>query len=128
MSLTRPQLSPNAMRLTEYVLDALDGTALTLSQRMYVQILVFSYVRGVASAFEPEAEAIRETGLTNEEWIESQDATFATLLGTHPMPRFRAFAEQGDFDFDLESLFRFGLGRLLDGLEVFIAKSEHGSV
>jgi AcrR family transcriptional regulator len=128
MSLTRPQLSPNAMRLTEYVLDAFEGTALTLSQRMYVQILLFSYVRGVASALEPEAEALRETGLTNEEWVDAQGATFTALIGTHPMPHFRELAAQGSFDFDLELLFRFGLARLLDGLEVFVARANARSV
>lgn len=123
MSLTRPQLAPNAMRLTEYVLQAFEGTRLTFSERMYVQILLFSYVRGVASAFEPEAEAVRDTGLSNEEWMQSQGAAVAEAFSRHDMPMLRAFAEgENGFDYDLEQLFRFGLARLLDGLEVFVRR------
>ncbi len=121
MSLTRPQIAPNALRLTEYVLQAFDGTRLTPDERLYVQILLFSYIRGVASAFEPEAEARRETGISNEEWLSTQHALFAGVLARNDLPRMRALTEAGGgFDFDLEKLFRFGLGRLLDGLDVFV--------
>jgi hypothetical protein len=86
-----------------------------------VQILLFSYVRGVASAFESEAEGRRETGMSEEEWLLSQYALFTGVLARHDRPRIRALTEAGGgFDFDLEKLFRFGLGRLLDGLEVFV--------
>jgi AcrR family transcriptional regulator len=125
MSLTRPQMAPNAMRLTEYVLQAFEGTRLTFSERMYVQILLFSYVRGVASGFEPEAEAVRDTGMSNDEWVESQGAAVAEAFARHDMPMLRAFAEDdAGFDYDLEHLFRFGLARLLDGLEVFVRRTD----
>jgi DNA-binding transcriptional regulator YhcF (GntR family) len=121
MSLTRPQLSPNGLRLTEFMLRAFDGTGLTLNERMYVQIIVFTFVRGVASALEPEAEAVRETGMTNDEWMATQDATIRTLIDTHGMARFQELIGQEDFDLDLDTLFRFGLTRLLDGVELLVA-------
>ena len=117
MSLTRPQLAPNAMRLSEWVLTALDGTRLDVQERMYVQILLFSFVRGVASALEPEAEAIRETGLTNDEWMATQARTFGAVATE--MTHFQELAGM-DFDFSLDTLFEFGLARLLDGLTPYI--------
>jgi AcrR family transcriptional regulator len=117
MSLTRPQLAPNAMRLSEWVLTALGGARLTLSERMYVQILLFTFVRGVASALEPEAEAIRETGLTNDQWMATQARTFGTVATD--MAHFQELAAT-DFDFTLDGLFEFGLARLLDGLTPFV--------
>lgn len=117
MSLTRPDLSPNAVRLSEWVLAALADTGLDLSSRMYVNVLLFSFVRGVASALEPEAEAIRETGLSNDEWFDSQQAVFTSMIGE--LPNFQQFATE-PFDFDLNKLFEFGLARLLDGLAGFI--------
>jgi len=118
MSLTRPQLAPNALAITDRVLTALEGTGLNIEERLYVHITLFSFVRGVATAFEPEAEAQRETGMTNEEWIESQEATLRQLAAAgSPILR---MALQEDFDFDLEKLFVFGLGRLLDGLETYL--------
>jgi AcrR family transcriptional regulator len=119
MSLTRPQLAPNAMRLSEWVMSVFDGTRLPVADRMYVQILIFTFVRGVASAIEPEVEAIRETGITNEQWVEEQTTTFLALMDENAMPNFRALTG-ADFDFDLELLFEFGLGRLLDGLTPWI--------
>jgi DNA-binding transcriptional regulator YhcF (GntR family) len=119
MSLTRPQMAPNGMRMTEWVLDAFDGTRLNPGERLYVHILLFSFVRGVASALEPEAEAIRETGLTSDEWMDTQTGALASLIDTHAMDHFRQFVETG-FELDLDLLFRFGLARLLDGLEPFV--------
>jgi AcrR family transcriptional regulator len=123
MSLTRPQLAPNAMRISEYVLEAFEGTALTLSQRMYVQILLFTFVRGVASALEPEAEAVRETGMTNDEWAATQAHIMNAVIDEHAMTAFRRLLGEEEFDFDLDALFRFGLERLLDGVAVLVSQS-----
>ncbi|MGX6606865.1 TetR/AcrR family transcriptional regulator C-terminal domain-containing protein [Micromonosporaceae bacterium Da 78-11] len=120
MSLTRPQLAPNAMRLSEWVLTALAGTGLGLSERMYVQILLFTFVRGVASALEPEAEAIRESGMTNDQWMASQTHNFGSVVtASAPMTNFQALAAT-DFDFSLDNLFEFGLARLLGGLTPYV--------
>jgi len=119
LSLTRPQMAPNAMRITEWVLAVFDGTPLTMPERLYIQILLFSFVRGVASALEPEAEAIQETGMTNEQWMATQEPAF--LAQIDQMPHFRELAAQ-EFDFDLTTLFEFGLGRLLDGLVPYLER------
>ena len=47
---------------------------------MYVNILLFAYVRGVASALEAETQAERDTGLTSDEWMETQDAALRSML------------------------------------------------
>jgi DNA-binding transcriptional regulator YhcF (GntR family) len=124
MSLTRPQLAPNALQHTEWVLDAFDDTELDLRARMFVHVTMFSYVRGIATAFEPEEEARRETGMTEDEWMASQQANFEALVVSGQMAKFLELARSDDFDFDLEKLFEFGLARLLDGLEMFLAHSK----
>ena len=121
MSLTRPQMAPNAMVITEWVMAVFDGTRLTLQERLYIQILLFSFVRGVASALEPEAEAIQETGMTNDQWMDAQTATFMAHMEVGEMSHIRELAGQ-EFDFDLTMLFEFGLGRLLDGLVPYIER------
>ena len=123
MSLTRPQMAPNAMRLTERVLDAFDGSRLSPTDRLYVHILLFSFVRGVATALESEAEAIRETGITNEQWLDTQNDALAEVIDAHRLAHFRRFADIG-FDLDLDQLFRFGLERLMDGLERFVGRRQ----
>jgi AcrR family transcriptional regulator len=121
MSLTRPQLAPNALTHTEWVLDALDGTGIDLNDRMYIHVMLFSYVRGVATALEPENEAERDTGMTSDEWMESQEGTLESLVASGAFADFLRLARRGNFDLDLDRLFEFGLARLLDGLEVFRA-------
>jgi AcrR family transcriptional regulator len=119
MSITRPQLAPNAMRLSEWVVGAFAGTRLDLSERMHVQILLFTFVRGVASALEPEAEAIRDSGLTSDQWMDSQVGAFGAAVEAAPMPYFEQLVAT-DFDFSLDRLFEFGLGRLLDGIALYV--------
>jgi hypothetical protein len=121
MSLTRPQVSPNALRMTDYVLAAFDGTGLSLTERMWVQFVLFTFVRGLASALEPEAEAVRETGMTNDEWMDTQEPAMRTIIGDEPMTHFERLVAQEDFDLDLDNLFRFGLDRLLDGVQILVA-------
>lgn len=121
MSLTRPQMAPNAVRLSEWVMGAFDGTPLPLIQRMYVQVLLFSFVRGLASALEPEVEAMRESGLTADEWMAAQTSTMDALVNTAGMTHFQQLAVEG-FDLDLDRLFEFGLARLLDGIEVLVRR------
>jgi AcrR family transcriptional regulator len=123
MSLTRPQLAPNAVRLSEWVLAAFDGTRLGPADRMYVQVLLFSFVRGVASALEPEAEAVRDSGLTAEQWMDGQASTLAEMLDTHAMTHVRQLTSE-PFDLDLDRLFEFGLARLLDGIALFVAAAD----
>ena len=117
MSLTRPQLAPNGSRLTEWVLASLDGTPLSIGDRLHVHLLLFSFVRGLATALEAEAEAERETGITGNEWM---DRGFGGAELPTDVPIFERLVELDRFDLDLDHLFAFGLDRLLDGLTVYI--------
>ncbi|MEV4278390.1 TetR/AcrR family transcriptional regulator C-terminal domain-containing protein [Actinoplanes xinjiangensis] len=121
MSMTRPQPAPNALRLGEWIMGALNPTGLGVTDRMLVQVLLFSFVRGVATGLEPEAQAVRDTGMTDEEWMDGQAAAFAAFTARHPAPHYaQLFQNDLDFEFDLHVLFEFGLSRLLDGLAVWI--------
>ncbi|SDT78732.1 TetR/AcrR family transcriptional regulator C-terminal domain-containing protein [Actinoplanes derwentensis] len=121
MSVTRPQPAPNALRLGEWLMGALGPTGLGVTDRMLVQVLLFSFVRGVASGLEPEALAVRDTGISDEQWMERQAGVFARFVEQHPAPHYeQLFRGDLDFEFDLDVLFEFGLARLLDGLAVWI--------
>jgi AcrR family transcriptional regulator len=119
MSLTRPQLSPNALRATEWVMSALTPTGLAVHDRLLVHVMLFSFVRGVATGLEPEAEAVRETGVSNEQWFDAQNERFASLIDSHRMASIQQVVSGGqEVDLDLDRIFEFGLGRLLDGIAV----------
>jgi DNA-binding transcriptional regulator YhcF (GntR family) len=123
ISLTRPQLLPNALAHAEWVLRAVDGLGLDPSTMLYVHVTLFNYVRGIAVNFEPEAEAEQETGITNEQWMDSQNSAFAEVLASGRFPTFARVVAHPGVEFDLDTLFEFGLRRMLDGLAVLLESS-----
>jgi AcrR family transcriptional regulator len=119
ISLTRPQVLPNGIKHTEWSLRAVDGLGLDANTRLHVAVTLFGFVRGTAVNLEPEAEAAQDTGLDNEQWMDSQEAAMAELLKTGPFPHLSHVIGES-VELDLDTLFEFGLRRLLDGLEELI--------
>ncbi|NUP81487.1 MAG: GntR family transcriptional regulator [Nonomuraea sp.] len=117
-SLTRPLPSPSLIAHTEWVLAALEGSALDATGRMHVHTLLYSFVQGLAANIEREQRARNATGLTADEWMTAQEDIFQALSASGRLPAFGRAIEElgGDFDLDLDRLFEFGLSALLDGL------------
>jgi AcrR family transcriptional regulator len=122
MSVTRPQLAPNALIHMEWSLRALDGLGLDPTATMHVHVTLFCYVRGLATSLESETEAEFDSGMSSDEWMQTQSQTLRTLGGSGLFATFMNLVEGSDIELDLDSLFEFGLARLLDGLEAFIAR------
>jgi DNA-binding transcriptional regulator YhcF (GntR family) len=120
VSLTRPQLAPNAMRHTEWALRAIDGYGLDATTRLYIVLTLFGHVRGAATGLESEQQAERDTGIDIEEWMRVHDARFAPVIQSGRFPHLAKLDNNADVDFDLETLFEFGLTRLLDGFAALI--------
>src|SRR5215472_13799419 len=120
LSMTRPQLIPNGMRHTEWALRSLDGLGLTIQEMMQVHTTLFSHVRGLAFNLEAEAQAEQDTGLTSEEWMQTQEHGFRVIAGTGDFPLLNRLVNS-EIELDLDQLFEFGLGLLLDGLERHLA-------
>lgn len=120
MSMTRPQLLPSAVAYTEWVLRALDGKGLNLEEMMHAAVTMFGFVRGVAVNIAPEDEQRRDTGITGDEWMTQQAPALLDIVSTGKFPMFtRAVAS--DLDLGLETLFEFGLARMLDGIGEWIS-------
>jgi len=120
LSFTRPQLIPNGMRHTEWALRALDGLGLTIQEMMHIHMTLFSHVRGLALNLEAEAQAEQDSGLTSDEWMQTQEHGFRVIAGTGDFPLLTRLVNS-EMELDLDQLFEFGLGRLLDGLEQYLA-------
>lgn len=116
MSLTRPQVTPNLLMYSEWVMRALHGAGVDLRRIFQVHLTLFCYVRGLAVSLEPEAMAEQETGITYNEFADVRDATFAEVISSGAFPTFQMVATGADFDLDLDEQFEFGLRHLLAGL------------
>jgi len=120
MSMTRPQLIPRAMTHTELAISVLGRTGLDLNERLHAAVMLANYVRGTAVSLEPEAQAEQDTGMTNDEWMESQSVMMGQILATGRFPALSEVLSAGEVELNLDSVFEFGLDRLLDGLQVLV--------
>ncbi|MFC5925219.1 TetR/AcrR family transcriptional regulator C-terminal domain-containing protein [Micromonospora vulcania] len=115
ISLTRPLLAPNAVAHTERALAALAGHGLDEHTQLHLVAALANHVRGTAVNLEREAEAEQDTGLTDDEWMLAQADVFTALLTAGEFPHL-ARLNRAPVDLNVDSLFEFGLQRLLDGV------------
>jgi AcrR family transcriptional regulator len=120
VSIGRPQMVRNLLPHTDAVLRAVSGFGIDGSTSLYAAITVFGYVRGVALNLEPEAQAEQDTGMTADQWADHQADQLAALISADDLAGFRTLGVGNgfEFDYDLDQLFEFGLGIVLDGLAV----------
>jgi AcrR family transcriptional regulator len=117
LSMTRPVPLPSALAHAEWVLRALDGHGLDAGQRMRMHILLHGFLQGIAANLETEAEAVSQTGMSDDEWMAGQVEQYTALARSGRYPAFAAMLEElrAGFDLDFDALFEVGLQALLDG-------------
>ncbi|WP_285103695.1 GntR family transcriptional regulator [Promicromonospora sp. MEB111] len=122
MSMTRPQVLPHGIAHTEALLGAfseLPGRRLDLDTRMHLTVSVFQLVRGLGVGIEPAAQARKDDGLTDEEWMDRTLPDLQAAVDPRRHPHL-VEATSNDVDLTLDTLFEFGLARLLDGYAAFL--------
>lgn len=123
MSVTRPQLVPNGFRYTEWCLRALAPLGLSMESMMHISVLVFSHVKGMAIDIASETEQRQDTGLTADEYMTTRARDIAEMISPTDLPILASLVGSDDFDLDMAALFEFGLQRLLDGIDTWLAAS-----
>jgi AcrR family transcriptional regulator len=119
LSVTRPQLVTSSLAAGEWMLAALDGYGLDPATMLTAHITLFTYVRGTAAHLEFEAEEEAATGLNADEFMDTQVATMQSMMAAGEFPMLGRVTESS-YDFSLDTVFEFGLQRLLDGYAVLI--------
>jgi DNA-binding transcriptional regulator YhcF (GntR family) len=117
LHVTRPRPVSSAISYANWVLRALDGHGLSASQRMYVHIALHAFIQGMAVNLEAEADALGETGLSEDAWMSTQLQEFKALAMSGHYPFFAKTLGELDrgFDLSMDALFETGLQALLDG-------------
>ena len=122
LSMVRPQLVPNAMAHTDWIMSALADTALDVEERVQVAVTLSAHVRSHALDIESEQQAALDSGLSVDEWLSSQAAAFAAIVSERGFTQLARVADVPDLALDGDSLFEFGLTRLLDGIAALIER------
>lgn len=123
ISFTRPLLAPNAMAHTEWTMRALEGHGLDPNTQFRAAVTLANYIRGTAVNLEEEKQAIQETGMTDAEWLNTQQQRFTEVLATGKLPLMARFMASTDRELTLDLLLEYGLQRLLDGLETQLGEA-----
>jgi AcrR family transcriptional regulator len=117
--LTRPLPLPRLLAHGERILAALLDAGFDPATTLDLQVLLYSYVQGLAVNIEREAHALATTGLSEDEWMDQQGPAMGAIVATGRYPAFArlmtSFATDG-YDLDLDRIFELGLRLLLDGL------------
>ncbi|MBO0684945.1 MAG: TetR/AcrR family transcriptional regulator C-terminal domain-containing protein [Candidatus Dormibacteraeota bacterium] len=121
VSITRPLPTEGGLPFSEFLLTALDGLGLDHQTTFTAYITLVNYVRGMALNLEQEAEAEAVTGVDSEEWLDAQAPRMQAMVDLGTFPVFTRYVSQ-EYDFSLDQLFEFGLGRLLDGLAALVER------
>ena len=126
----RPPLGPNVLARVESMLHALDGLGLSETEMDQLTSLVGDYVRGAVRAALDAREIEQQTGMTDEQWWSMNTPLLQGLVDPARYPTTvrigEAYKSGRMAPPDHERTFEFGLQRVLDGVEVFIAGRRGG--
>jgi AcrR family transcriptional regulator len=121
----RPALGPNSLAGVEVVQRGLTGVPLSDQERIMVMVVLDAFVTGSARTYVNARAATEETGVSDEEFWTAQAPVLEKAMSTGAYPTLAGLAEDA-FSASYEETFEFGLQRLLDGIEQFIARRAEG--
>jgi AcrR family transcriptional regulator len=124
---SRPLLGPNVTALYDAELAAVDGLGLTDIDLDLIVSLLDDYARGAARTAAEAAAAQARTGMSEQQWWEAYGPLLVEVLDPARYPTAvrvgsAAGAEYGAAH-DPARSFRFGLQRVIDGIDAFIKRA-----
>lgn len=117
MSLTRPLMIPAGMAHTDWMMRVARENGFDLQTSLHIAVTLAGLLLGIGASLQMEADAQRETGLTNHEWMAKQGEQFELPDFSTRFPQLTAAAGLPRLEMSLDTLYEFGLSLMLDGLE-----------
>ena len=118
-----PYFGPNMAQCYERVLSTIDGLGLEIDEMLVMVQTLDAFVRGRVLEELSEQEAVRRSGLDQEQWMQTQIPYIESLIesGRYPLLTRVVLAAQAPQDLDRPKQgFDLGLERVLDGLATMI--------
>ena len=116
----RSLLGPNALIGVEFIMRGLGRSGLTDQQKVSVMVIVDGFVTGIARTHINSMQAEQRTGVSNDDFWAAQYPVLEKAMGSGRYPTLAQLSPDA-FDVGFEAVFDFGLERLLDGLEAYVA-------
>jgi AcrR family transcriptional regulator len=120
---SRPPLGPNVLRRTERLLGTMDGLGLGIDEIAHLTSTVVAYVRGVVFAEIADAEAVRRTGQTEDDYRRLVGPYLMQVLEAGEHPLMRRYVVESDDGADPDQVFLSGLDLVLDGVAARLART-----
>jgi len=125
LPITGSPITPNSSAWLDAGLASLENTPLTADERVAVALSVTGHARWYGMVLAGYAEQSRVTGLTPEEVSARESALFDRVVTADEFPSLRRAIDDGVFVATADP-FRFGVERILDGVESYIAALDDG--
>ena len=114
---SRPSFGPNSLRVFEYSLACVDGLGLSIDEMLSIVLNLIGYVRNFVQSAIAEAEALRRTKLTEEQWRATQAPYLQQILDSGKYPLFtKVIIDAALPHLAPDRVFQIGLDNLLDGI------------
>jgi DNA-binding transcriptional regulator YhcF (GntR family) len=122
--ISRPSALPNALGYVNWVMRALDATPLDGIGKLRLHVLLHAFIQGLAVNLEAETQAIADSGIGEEDYMQSQAAKYDAIAAAGRYPYFTQMMRDipGEFRIDMDELFERGLTSMLDGFAVAIER------
>ncbi|PNE42186.1 GntR family transcriptional regulator [Streptomyces noursei] len=125
LSISRPQPMPRAMAVIEWTMARVEGMDPTTLLHMSVTLL--NHVRATAAVFEDDLEAEQHTGMDRDQWMAAMEPAYERILRSGGYPMYAGVDGLESDAVTLDTLFEFGLARLLDGMGLLVEGRARGA-
>ncbi|RZU50552.1 TetR family transcriptional regulator [Krasilnikovia cinnamomea] len=123
---SRPWIGPNGCALYEWQLAAIDGTGLTDLEMDQVITTLSDFTAGAARTSVNARRTAQQSGISDAEWWAANAPILERVMppGAYPIGERVGTAAGQEYNAvgDPDRSFRFGLDRLLDGVEVLLRR------
>ncbi|WP_163508949.1 TetR/AcrR family transcriptional regulator [Fodinicola acaciae] len=120
--IARPSIGPRSLRLMNFELSTMDSLGLDIDRVMGFAGMVSAFTRGFVQAELAESEAVRRTGLTEDEWRTATAPYIGQVITPDRYPALYRFMVEADDNPDLDQAFEAGVDIVLDGIELAIQR------
>lgn len=120
--IARPSIGPKSLWLMNFGLSTMDSLDLDIDMVMGFAGSVGAFTRGFVQAELAEPEAVRRTGMTEDEWRAATVPYIGQVVTAERYPALHRYMVEADDFPDMDKAFEAGIDMVLDGIELAVTR------